>query len=176
MRSRSDLEIITLYYLNCSLSGSWNLNYNLRKTDILRKFYFFFTFLSASSERNQRDDQGEGRLRSLPSPWNPNSFKRLFVLSTQSSLPALSAFRTLRSAWLFGSLFLRTQHTFELFAPNFYKPKTKNALAGAFSAVTCSQNSLVLFERIFCCCSHPFLFAFFVSFLSFFFRKKKRKK
>ena len=52
----------------------------------MRKLYFSFTFLSESPERNQRGDQGEGRLRSLPSPWNPNSFKR-FVCANISNKP-----------------------------------------------------------------------------------------
>jgi len=53
-------------------------------------------------------------------------------------------------------------------------------IAGAFSAVTCSENSLVLFERIFCVplkIYHGFSFCFlwFISFL-FLSQKKKRKK
>ena len=50
----------------------------------------------------------------------------------------------------------------------FDRKKAKNALAGAFSAVTCSQNSLVLFERIFCVPLRPttvFLSSFWFIFL-----------
>jgi len=46
-------------------------------------------------------------------------------------LPAgarLPAFRTLRSAWLFGPLFLRTLHTLELFHPFLCKRKAKTHL------------------------------------------------
>ena len=61
------------------------------------------------------------------------------------------------------------------------KFKTKNALAGAFSAVTCSKNSLVLFERIFCVPLRPttvFLSSFWSVFLLSFSKegRKMRKK
>ena len=143
----------------------------------MRKFYFLFTFLSASSERNQRDDQGEGRLRSLPSPWNPISFKRLFVLTSRSSLPALSAFRTLRSAWLFGHLFLRTSHTFGLFAPIFANKKLKMHLRELSREFPVPKTARLLMRARFLRAVpsyHGFSF-FFLERLSSFFLKRRKK-
>ena len=102
------------------------------------------------------------------------------ILLTQyiPRLPAgarLPACRTLRSAQLFRPLFLLTQQTFRAFSSVILKLKTKNALAGAFSAVTCSQNSLVLFERIFRDWSHLFFLLSLVRFLSSFSEKRRKK-
>jgi len=67
---------------------------------------------------------------------------------------------------------------FRAFSSVLRKHKTKNALAGAFSAVTCSQNSLVLLSE-FSACLSVLPRSFFLLFGSFFFflsRKKEEKR
>ena len=137
------------------------------------QFLFYVPFRIAGKEPKGRPKE-KGGCDSVPFLWNPIPIA-LFVLTQLSSLPALSAFRTLRSAWIFRPLFLQTQQTFRAFSSVILKFKTKNALAGAFSAVTCSQNSLVLFERIFRDWSHLFFLLSLVRFLSSFSEKRRKK-
>ena len=127
------------------------------KIHYVKDFFVTFFLFFFRERKRQESDQRKQKER----PWE--------ILSGW-----LSKDGTKCSAYISTKMLAHASH-FRGVSSVILKFKTKNALAGAFSAVTCSQNSLVLFERIFREWSHLFFLLSLVRFLSSFSEKRRKK-